>query len=130
MDQTEKISAKDFNKGKAKISPQSANDLTRSAITYLNSMGFVAWRQNNMGVYDPEKKVFRRNPNNKKGVPDIIGYHKSTGIFLGCEIKTDRDSLSPEQELFLDELRKAKGLAFVARSLEDVMTNVELYKTR
>jgi len=59
-----------------------------------------------------------------KGVPDILGIYK--GQFLGIEVKTPKGKLSPEQETFLENIRKHGGIGFVARSIDDVIVNLGL----
>jgi hypothetical protein len=46
---------------KVKLPHTSANALTKHALKILDLKGFKVWRQNNGGVYDPTKKVFRAN---------------------------------------------------------------------
>lgn len=58
------------------------------------------------------------------GVPDIIGcYH---GRMLGIEVKTDRGRVSEHQQRFIDNINAAGGIAFVARSIEDVIKHLGL----
>jgi Holliday junction resolvase len=53
------------------------------------------------------------------GVPDIIGCWK--GKLLGIEVKTKSGKLSERQALFIESINLEGGIAFVARSVEDVM---------
>jgi hypothetical protein len=102
------------------VAKQNANDLTDSIINYLNLKGHFVWRQNNGGVFDPTKKIFRKNPKQKKGVPDICGIHKY-GYGLYVEVKANKDKLSEDQTHFGVEIAKRGALWIVARSLEDVI---------
>lgn len=97
----------------------SANTLTKHALKILDLKGFYVWRQNNGGVYDPVKKVFRAN-SSTPGISDIIGFHKRTGQFIACEIKAGKDRLSKSQELFLDSVKRSGGVALVVRCIEDL----------
>lgn len=97
----------------------SANTLTKHALKILDLKGYQVWRQNNGGVYDPTLKVFRAN-SSTPGISDIIGFHRKTGRFLACEIKAGKDRLSPEQELFLESVKKAGGVAIVIRTMDDI----------
>lgn len=108
---------------KVKAKEPNANALTKHTIIVLSNCGFEVWRQNNGGVYDPTKKVFRSN-SVKKGVPDVIGYHRKTGCFICAEIKAGKDKLSEPQKLFLASVTRAGGFAFTIRSLDDI---AELY---
>lgn len=50
-----------------------------------------------------------------RGVPDVIGFHKGTGKFIGVEVKVGKDKLSLHQEVFLKNLQEANAIAMVAR---------------
>jgi hypothetical protein len=43
-----------------------------------------------------------------------------TGRFLAIEVKRPGNKASPEQQQFIDTINEAGGLAFVARSVEEV----------
>ena len=68
------------------------------------------------------------------GVADITGVYEGKALFI--EIKTPRGVVSPHQEKFLDEARNAGAIAFVARSIDDVIERLGLqdrflfYKTK
>jgi hypothetical protein len=100
------------------IVQEAANPLTDAIITYLNLQGHFVWRQNNTGIWDPIKKIFRKNAKQKKGIPDICGFTKN-GYGLYVEVKTT-DKLSPEQQVFGEEATKRGAVWIVARTLEDV----------
>ena len=52
--------------------------------------------------------------------PDVLGQLKD-GRLLGVEVKAQAGRLRPEQALFLERIRCAGGVAFVARDLRDVL---------
>ena len=54
-----------------------------------------------------------------KGCPDVLGQLKD-GRLLGVEVKAQAGRLRPEQALFLERIRCAGGVAFVARDCRDV----------
>ena len=58
------------------------------------------------------------------GVPDIIGIYQ--GRMLGIEIKTERGTISDHQQRFLEAINREGGLAFAARSAEDVIDKLGL----
>ena len=60
---------------------QSTNELTQSVIKYMTVRGFKVWRQNNGGVYDPTKRVFRKN-SSTPGISDVIGFRKKDALFV------------------------------------------------
>lgn len=55
-----------------------------------------------------------------KGGADIIGIAPD-GRFLSVEVKTETGRIRPEQEVFLQVVRKAGGIAGVARSVEQAL---------
>ncbi|TGE21520.1 VRR-NUC domain-containing protein [Hymenobacter aquaticus] len=55
----------------------------------------------------------------------MIGFRKRDGVFIGIEVKAGRDQLRPEQKQFLDELKAAGGLAFVAHSFAQFQQSFE-----
>jgi len=93
------------------------NQTTQAIIDFLNSHNFVAWRNNTTGIWDPQKQIFRKSKA-KKGISDIIGYQKRTGIIIAIEIKTGSDKLSFEQYQFLKEIRQNNGFALVTKSFD------------
>lgn len=101
-----------------------ANTLTESVLRYLNLKGFYAWRQNNGGVYDPVKKVFRSNSIHK-GVSDIIAIEPKTGRFWGVEIKIDKDEQSIFQKQFQKDVEKRGGKYIAVKVLDDIIKEVD-----
>ena len=107
------------------LAPPTASETTSAILAYLILQGFAVWRQNNSGIYDQKTNRYRFNPQGRRGVPDIIGFRKRDGLFIGVEVKAGRDQLRPEQKQFLDELKDAGGLAFVAHSFAQFQQSFE-----
>lgn len=69
-----------------------------------------------------------------KGSADLIGWQtvevtpemvgKKLAVFLSVEVKTETGRVSPEQSVWLDVVKKAGGIAFVARNLEELDKNL------
>ena len=55
-----------------------------------------------------------------QGCPDVLGQLKD-GRLMGVEVKAPTGKLRPEQAVFLERIRGAGGVAFVARDLGDVL---------
>ena len=55
-----------------------------------------------------------------KGCPDVLGQLKD-GRLLAVEVKAPDGRLRPEQALFLERIRSAGGVGFVARDCNDVL---------
>lgn len=95
---------------KTKISkprPLTKGEITEAALKQLQYTGFKAWRENNLAVRG-------RKFTGQKGKADIIGYHRSTGIAMYCEVKTASDKFSDDQKLFLNEAAAEGCLCFIA----------------
>lgn len=58
------------------------------------------------------------------GCPDVLGQLKD-GRLLGVEVKGPAGKLLPAQAVFLERIRCAGGVAFVARDCRDVLREVE-----
>lgn len=54
-----------------------------------------------------------------RGCSDIIGQLKD-GRLLACEVKAPKGKLRVEQQLFIDQVNHAGGVAFMARNYLDV----------
>lgn len=78
----------------------------------------VAWAERmNTGAARVDNRFIRFG---WPGCPDVLGQLKD-GRLLGVEVKAQAGRLRPEQALFLERIRCAGGVAFVARDLRDVL---------
>ena len=102
-----------------------ADDITAAILGYVAAHGFTAWAQPNRGEYNPTTQRWQPHPNARRGIPDILGFRRSDGRFLAIEVKAGRDQLRPEQIEFLNELKAAGGLAFVAFSYAGFVQSFE-----
>lgn len=97
-------------------------EVLKACWQYLSHHPKVAWvtRINSGGTYFSDghgNDQFMRF-NYKRGISDLIGQMKS-GAFLAVECKREGASLEEHQRDFLNEVRAANGVAFVARCVED-----------
>ena len=78
------------------------------------------WKNQSTGIYDPVKKTFRKsyNKHHLNGVSDILGI--VNGKFIAIEVKTKRGRPTENQTNFLRRINENGGIAFIARSIEDV----------
>lgn len=81
-------------------------DITREIRNYLKIMGVFHFK-----VHQGLGSV--------PGVPDIIGIWKGRPLFI--EVKAEKGYLSVQQDNFLKSVRNEGGIAFVARSVDDVI---------
>lgn len=100
------------------VSTVSESDVVAAILDYLAVRGIFAWRNQTGAMRTGDGKRFVRF--GAVGSPDIIGVLPG-GRFLGIECKTPRGRLSPHQDLFLARLLDDGALAFVARSVDDVI---------
>jgi Holliday junction resolvase len=85
--------------------------LTKAIRDLLKSLGIWHWKNHG-------------GPMGAKGVADILGCYG--GRMLAIEVKTDRGRLSDDQQRFLDNVNAAGGIAFVAKSVDDVIVALGL----
>ena len=100
---------------------KTASELTKMMIDYLSERGMEIWRNNNLAV---KGRAFI----GRKGVPDIIGYDRKHGQFVGCEIKKLGDRISPEQFTFLTQLGLAGGASMLCSQTSDETIKLEIFK--
>lgn len=98
------------------------SELTKKAIEILQKRGCEVWRVNNVPVQ-------RRKNTVKKGRPDIQGYHKINGVFIGCECKNEGDKLSEDQKIFLLNGYKCGIIAMIAhvKNGEVILTDIQSF---
>ena len=98
--------------------------VTKYCIDVLTYNGYFVWRQNNVGVFDPIKKIYRSN-SSKKGVPDIIGI-TPTGKFIGIEVKIGKDKVSTFQLEFHQQAEKLGAVTAIVteKNFVQVVKNI------
>jgi len=100
-----------------KTTPEKA--IQNAILDWLAAHRCLAWPTASVGLFDPTKKVYRRPGKHfRPGVSDILGIW--LGWPLAIEVKAPRGKPTEAQERFLDDFRKAGGIGFVARSIDDV----------
>jgi hypothetical protein len=107
------------------------NETTKAILTYLNHKGYKAWRNNNNAVYSVKQQSFRKNPTALKGVSDILGFNKSTGLIIAIEIKTGKDKASPEQELFINDVNASGGIGLFVKTFDEfLLLHTQIQETK
>lgn len=88
------------------MKPQSEKEITKAIRGVLKTLGIFHWKvMQGLGC--------------APGVPDILGIYQ--GKMLGIEVKTKNGKPSDHQKRFIDMINREGGLAFVARSVDDVI---------
>lgn len=94
----------------------------REVLQALATHDAVAWCERmNSGAVRIGKRFVRFG---WKGCPDVLGQLKD-GRLLGVEVKAAKGKLRPEQAIFIERIRGAGGVAFVARNCRDVFLELD-----
>jgi hypothetical protein len=115
-------------------------DLVRACLDWLALHRVKAWRMNNTGIFDPARKVFRTF-HGLAGVSDILGILPQTarladggeatfGAFLAVEVKRPGETLRPNQDAFLNDIRARGGIGICVRSLDDLESQLRPFLRR
>lgn len=109
-----------------RVIPEKA--IENQILHYLYKKKIFAWKNQSTGVFDPVKRIYRKSNNafHIKGTSDILGILPD-GRFLAIEVKSATGRLSEEQKFFIFQINANGGKAFMARTIQDVET--ELFGT-
>ena len=108
---------------------ESEADIRRSIMSLLNHHPKIhkAWTQGSGNFLfegaNGKKRMFRAN--SARGMSDIQAILKGSGRGVFIEVKAAKGRVMEHQQEFLDEMTKAGALAFVARSVDDVLDKLE-----
>ncbi len=91
-------------------------------LSWLESSGFLAWRQNS-GKIPVHGRMVNLGPD---GISDIVVLVPPNGRFLALEVKSANGTLRPVQKAFKARLEAVGGVYKVVRSLQDAMDAVAL----
>jgi penicillin-binding protein-related factor A (putative recombinase) len=100
--------------------------IKRQIVTYLQLNRVFCWVQHNVAVWDAKSNAFRRPGfGQRRGVSDILGIFN--GRLLAIEVKTRTGRPSTHQISFIDDVKRHGGIAFIARSVDDVILHLAQY---
>lgn len=98
---------------------ETANAITANVIRAINMQPrCVAYRINNVGIYDEKKQIHRR-ANTQKGIFDVAAIIKGRAAWF--EIKAGYDKPSQDQLIFQQEVISAGGIAEFIRSTDEFL---------
>lgn len=104
----------------AAVLKETEASIQRTIMDYLTVRRIFHWRQNSgafPGEYKGKKRFVRFT--SIKGVSDILGIYK--GRLLAIEVKRPGEKPTVDQLAFMESVKAAGGIAFVARDLGDVI---------
>jgi hypothetical protein len=117
------------------------SEIQKQILEYLATQEDVfMWRSQSTGVFNPVSGTWRKlqGIGRIQGVSDILGVLGSMGIkegalvgcgrFLAIEVKSRYGKPTPAQEQFLLQVNNRGGLAFIARSLEEVIEQLRRHR--
>lgn len=99
------------------MKPLLEKEIQRAILDYLEYKKIFVWKNNTVGIKKPDGHYI---PAGRRGVADILGVLPG-GRFLAIEVKRQGTKATSEQNEFLLRVGLMGGLAFVARSIDDVM---------
>lgn len=88
---------------------QSEKEITRAVRSVLKGLGIFHWKA-------------MQGLGSTPGVPDILGIYN--GRLLGIEVKTRGGKVSEYQQKFIDAINQRGGIAFVVRSVDDLIAKL------
>lgn len=98
---------------------ETANRITANIIRATNlQSGCIAYRVNNVGVWDAAKGIHRAG-NTEKGLPDVWGCFR--GAFVVFEVKAGKDKMSDHQQMRRQEIERAGGVFLEIRSTDQFL---------
>lgn len=100
----------------------SEKEIQNLILQYLHLRKFFCWRNNTGGFVDKRDHFYQFG---KVGSGDILGL-TPTGRFFSIEVKAPGKHPTPKQTEFMDAVNASKGIAFVARCLEDVQKYLDV----
>lgn len=106
---------------KIKIAEKTNQKAISEFLLMMQSSGRgVWWRTNNVGIWDPVKKIYRKPKGalQRNGISDIAGVYRGVAIFI--EVKSSTGTLSDDQKSFRDDVENCGGVFIMARTIEDI----------
>lgn len=94
--------------------------------SYLSKVGLFFFIHDSVGIFNRKANAYMSNksPYRIKGVSDILGILPDGRLFA-IEVKAGKNTATPEQKEFIKQINDRGGVAFVARSIDDVKFNLE-----
>lgn len=88
----------------------------------------VLWRLSQGGAVSRAGQTYRAGLS-VNGASDLLGILAPTGRLVALEVKAARGRVSPDQQMFLDLVRRMGGFAAVVRSVDDARSAISRART-
>ncbi|GAB2542814.1 VRR-NUC domain-containing protein [Spirosoma aerophilum] len=98
-----------------KPKPETANQLTRRIVTYVQEHGGYATRLQSTGTYRDDLKKYVPSQQ-RAGMPDVLAVVDGRAAFV--EVKVGKDKLSEVQKQTISDLERAGARVYVAQTFE------------
>lgn len=100
--------------------------ITTAVINFLNLIGFFAWENKTVGIWDAQKNIYRKPARHIKGASDIIATDWF-GRIICVEIKTGADRLSADQTIYATEIVGRGGVYLIVQNIQDLIDGLRFY---
>jgi hypothetical protein len=102
-------------------------DILKSCFAYLRLRGIPCFRVNGgaLTVSGPEGRRRFVRFTSARGCSDLVAVLPPAGRFAGIEVKKPGGRLTPDQEAFLTNVRKAGGVGWVVHSVGELVEELE-----
>lgn len=118
------------------MSKKEEGQIQASGISYLRATGWKVIRFNNVGLYDPTLKMFRKSVN-EDGISDVLAIKDNNNVWIEFKKPSEKKLVeridinkSPQykshvrvwnQKRFIEDVIQHGNMGFFAYSLDDVM---------
>lgn len=87
---------------------------------YLKLKKVIIFKHRNVGIYKKDTGKYIPLSYGERGISDLIGCTNS-GRFIAVEVKRKGGKATEDQISFLERIKQAGGIAFLAHSIDDVV---------
>jgi len=98
--------------------------ITEQVIEALKYSGYTVKKIYNGGVPATVREsqiIYKKKPEEYKGIPDLLAYNVRKGRFLFIEMKRKDGKVKPEQREFIDSFNSCKSFdAIVIRDFDEI----------
>ncbi len=102
-----------------------ANALTNSVISTMRLLGHETWRNNNVGIFDPVKKIYRKGSGDSNGLGDVCSIIRRSGQHAELEIKIKPDKPSDAQLARQKRIRAIGAIYEFIYCIDDLLSLIK-----